>query len=428
MYQRVWTCMIACAWLAGTAGAAGFSIFEQGAAATAEAGAFVARASDPTAIFYNPAGIARQPGGVSVGATLIATKTDFSGDNPFPGVGVTEKMKDGLYYPPHAYLVAPIGPVRLGLGVFAPFGLGTEWPDSFSGRASSTKSVIQTFYFNPVAAIDVTSLGPLRAVSKGVKVSLGAGVQAVYSTVELNRIARQPVATEWRDVAKLHLTGSNGTGDLTYGFNAGAQVEFGSHVTVGASYRSKAAVDYTGTAAFEILDPLAQGGLPHTADVSTTINYPAIMGIGLAVRPFSRLAIEVDVLQMNWSTFDTLGITFDDPLWASLGEKIPELYKNARSYRIGAEYRIDRRLAVRGGYLYDESPSPTEAVSTLLPDANRNSFMVGLGYTMGSTQIDLSYMWLRFLDRSTGGVNRAGYEGLYRSSANLYGLTITQRL
>ena len=47
--------------LTGTASlalAAGFKINEQGAKAMAMANAFVAQADDPTALYYNPAGIA----------------------------------------------------------------------------------------------------------------------------------------------------------------------------------------------------------------------------------------------------------------------------------------------------------------------------------------------------------------------------------
>ena len=38
--------------------AAGFSVFEAGAKALGMGGAFVAQADDPSAIFFNPAGIA----------------------------------------------------------------------------------------------------------------------------------------------------------------------------------------------------------------------------------------------------------------------------------------------------------------------------------------------------------------------------------
>ncbi|HWS72559.1 MAG TPA: transporter, partial [Thermoanaerobaculia bacterium] len=59
----------------------GFSIFEQGAKATAMGGAFAATADDPSAIFYNIAGIAQQRQlTVLGGATAINFANEFKGD------------------------------------------------------------------------------------------------------------------------------------------------------------------------------------------------------------------------------------------------------------------------------------------------------------------------------------------------------------
>jgi long-chain fatty acid transport protein len=304
--------------------------------------------------------------------------------------------------------------VTLGLGVFNPFGLGTDWPEDWRGRYVSTKTEIQTFYINPVAAF---SMGP---------VSFAAGMQAVYGTLELNRkVKKAPLGD---DVASMHL---EGTSDVNYGWNAGIQFRPMQQVVVGPSYRSQVDSKVNGTAAFDSMNAkwtFVKAALPAKADVFTTIPYPAVMAVGVAVTPLSDLTIEANVVQTQWSAFDTLAINFAAP-YAALTEKVPELYANARSYRIGAEYRLpDWELALRCGYLYDESPVPAASVSTLLPDGNRDSFQVGVGYAIGNnTTVDLAYMYLKFKDRSTEGVSTAGFNGTYKTSANLFGMTITHR-
>ena len=413
MRKWFWSGIVAITAAAANVGAAGFALYEHGAAATATAGAFIARANDPSAIYYNPAGISGQRAGVMLGTTLITPSGDFAGANPFPGTGYTAKQKDALFFPSHLYVASPLGPVTVGLGVFNPFGLGTNWPEDWKGRDISTKTEIQTYYFNPVVAY---SVGP---------VSMAAGMQAVYGSLELNRKVKHPLLGD--DVAAMHL---EGTSDINYGFNAGVQFRPMPMLTVGASYRSQVDSKVNGTAAFDSMNAkwtMVKTSLPAKADVSTTMPYPAVMGIGVAVTPIPDLTIEANVVQTQWSTFDTLTIAFAAP-YSALTEKTPEVYSDVRSYRIGAEYRLPAwSLALRCGYLFDESPAPPMAVTPLLPDADRDSFQVGAGYTMGKTTFDFAYMYLKFKERSTEGLNPKNFNGTYNTTANLFGFSVTHR-
>src|SRR5213075_3157024 len=74
--------------------AGGFAINEKGSKATAMGGAFAAFADDPSAMYYNPAGL----GGndkltVMVGVTLIPYFSKLEGANPYPGDGYNVEMK-----------------------------------------------------------------------------------------------------------------------------------------------------------------------------------------------------------------------------------------------------------------------------------------------------------------------------------------------
>ncbi|MDQ2971238.1 MAG: hypothetical protein M3R34_08870, partial [Acidobacteriota bacterium] len=72
----------------------GFQVMTQGAKATGMGLAFTAVADDPSAIFYNPAGLGWQKHfEAQIGSEFLSkVKGDFEGANPFPGIGVTEKQ------------------------------------------------------------------------------------------------------------------------------------------------------------------------------------------------------------------------------------------------------------------------------------------------------------------------------------------------
>src|SRR5436309_4927892 len=126
--------------VSGAAQGSGFSLFEQGAKATAMGGAFAATADDPTAIFYNVAGIAQQrKAEFLVGGTAINFSNEFRGDpnDPFTS-GTTGKYRAHTFVPPNAYFILPVGSnLTFGVGVMTPYALRTIWADRGVGRLLS---------------------------------------------------------------------------------------------------------------------------------------------------------------------------------------------------------------------------------------------------------------------------------------------------
>jgi long-chain fatty acid transport protein len=165
----------------GVAHAAGYGIYEQGAAALGMGGAYVASAHDATAQFYNPAAMVRFDGKqLSVGGSWVTTRTSFAGEDPYPGFGVTEEMESGNFFPPTVYWTQRVSPkLAYGVGVNAPFGLGIEWKDpaNFTGRERVTKADLRT--------IDASG-NVAWAVNEAFAVA--AGVNARYAKVELHQI------------------------------------------------------------------------------------------------------------------------------------------------------------------------------------------------------------------------------------------------
>ncbi|MFI5336206.1 MAG: OmpP1/FadL family transporter, partial [Opitutales bacterium] len=110
---------------AGTVAGSGTRVGFKDAFAMARGNAFVATADNPSTVYYNPAGLTRLDGAQFEGNLYqVAVSSDYSGP------GGTASMDHSYQSVPALYATwKPQGaPWAYGFGVYAPFGLSTEWP------------------------------------------------------------------------------------------------------------------------------------------------------------------------------------------------------------------------------------------------------------------------------------------------------------
>ncbi|MDP2657401.1 MAG: outer membrane protein transport protein, partial [Candidatus Deferrimicrobium sp.] len=164
---------------ASTSFAAGFRLPEAGAKAMGMGFAFTAQADDPSAIYFNPAGLTQLKGqNVMVGVTYVRENGgEYTGttpvDNNVPGPGFTnqksETQKSLNFFIPNAYYTktnASTG-FAYGVGIFSPFGLGQEYNNKSTSifRNQITKINLQTIVVNPTIAFKINEF-----------LSVGAGI------------------------------------------------------------------------------------------------------------------------------------------------------------------------------------------------------------------------------------------------------------
>lgn len=102
----------------------GYAVYTQGASALAQGNAVAAHLDDPAAIFFNPALIGRLPGTqVQVGTTLIHASREFGSDLNSNNLEEETNHFPGTLYVTHRFN----SKFSAGLGIFSPFGLGSEW-------------------------------------------------------------------------------------------------------------------------------------------------------------------------------------------------------------------------------------------------------------------------------------------------------------
>lgn len=404
------------------AGAAGFGLFEAGTKAMGLAGAFTAQADDGSAMFHNVAGLAfateRQ---FLVGATYITfSEATFDGADPYPGEGISEEQSSLNETLPHFYYVQPLsGDWRFGFGVYAPFGLTTQWKDpaTFSGRYLSTRAALRVLDLNPSLAWQVTP-------------NFGIGVGAIirFSDVELDRWLPfvNPFTQQVVNVGDVGLESDMGN---AYGFNVGILHKYNNSFSWGLSYRSKAKVEYEGDARFTQistgippLDAAIAAQIPFGSDVpvETEIEYPDMASLGFAIAISPTVKLEVDANWTGWSSFDEVPITFVG--YPQLSSTLPEEWEDCYNYRAGLSWKANPTSEWRFGYVYDETPQPEKHVSPLLPDANRNGITLGYGHQFSTTSFDVALMYLPFDEREVDeSANR--YYGTYNTTAWLLGFS-----
>jgi long-chain fatty acid transport protein len=399
---------------------AGFALFEHGARAVALGGAFGATADDPTALYFNPAGIAFQKSGFAAGVYFITESSTFSGANPYPGEGYSVDMKSQIFYPIHLYYNSQItNDLSWGIGIFNPFGLGTWWPDDYAGKYLTKRVDLKVFDINPNLAYKL---------SDGFAVAVG--VDYFYSNLNLTRSIGviNPYTQSVAEVGQVHLYTDYQGG---WGWNAALLGKLGGGLSFGASYRSNVKINYKGNASFtqfptgyDDFDAIVASQIPFGQEPTgeTSIDYPWEGRLALAWHG-GKWGAEFDYVKMGWSSFDKLPITLPDyPQLSSVRE---ENYQDSSTYRLGIEYKASPDLWWQIGGVYDKTPVPTASVSPLLPDADRKGVSLGASIALSAkTRLDVSYFYLRFSDRSTEGGDPEGYNGTYKTTANLFGFTL----
>jgi long-chain fatty acid transport protein len=407
----------------------GFDIYEQSAKAVGLGGAFTAQADDPSAIFFNPAGIVQLEGTqFSLGVCPIIPSMRFKTDgNPIMGTvaGQTWRIKKNTWVIPNAYATHRVNKnIAFGIGMFSHFGLGVEWPNAFDGRFSSgvIKSVLETKSFSPVIAVRPTE-----------RFSIGFGPYVQRFNIEMRNRAfiapPVPPLTPDRNLAQTidaELRGSN----WGWGYNVGALVGLTETLYFGASYISEVRQHITdGT---QTLTSSATGQRILRQDFSSSITLPAKLRTGLAWKrhPWT---IEIGAEWTEWSSYRVLRADFAD---GTLMES-QKNWRNVWMYRLGVQYSLNKYVDLRAAFLFDESPIPSDTLDPLVPSGDRSVLCLGVGVHLGDFTVDVGYNHVWDQDRrwnnSSGNVNVGAFPltrvtGRFRDAyADLFAVNVTYR-
>jgi long-chain fatty acid transport protein len=366
----------------------GFALYEAGARSSSLAGAMVARADDLSAIFYNPAGLVQLPKAqLMCGFTTFVPRVEIAthlGPETTPTL-----MQSRVSWAPHVFASYQAGErVWLGFGLNSPFGLGVEYDASWPGNVNLIKATIQTLNLNPTVAVKITDY-----------LSVGAGLDIMYLSFNMERLLPLPLIGP----QALDLQG----GSWGLGFNLGVLLKPCDYLSLGISYRSQVRQQVHGHARFRPYNDL-------DSHASGSIILPDMIFAGIMVRPLPKLSIEGGVVWTHWELFNRLDIKFSNSLGV-LAE--PKQWQNTWRGQLGVEYKALPWLDLRAGYAFEVEPMPDRFVDYLVPTTDRrHNFAVGTGFHWRAVTLDLSYVMVLMMDRTVSysrgvGVLPADFQG-----------------
>ena len=381
--------------------ASGFAITENSASAQGNsyAGA-AAAAEDASTIWFNPAGMMKLDSNqIVVAGHFISPSSSFTnqgstnadgsdllGDNDDAGIDA---------FVPNFYWVTAINDeMKFGLGINAPFGLKTEYNDTWVGRYHAVTSDLKTVNFNPSLAFQLN-----EKLSVGVGLNIMLVDVTLTSAIDFGALLNSPGAADgFGDLEGDNLNGIDG---LAYGLNMGVMYDITPKTTLGLAYRTEMDIDVKGTAKFKVPSAaapvLSSGAFQPSGALEASITLPQSFSVSIA-HDYEVLTVLADITWTGWSSFDELRIEYENP--AQPDSVTTEDWDDTFRYSIGLDWRQSEKLTLRTGVAYDETAIPSPELRTArIPGNDRTWLSFGGTYVINPAfTVDIGYTHLFISD------------------------------
>lgn len=430
---------------------------------------------NPTAIYYNPAGIALKPGTrIFVDGTLALRWAEYRRpeealSNP---MNTPEGARDAnvgtarLFNPiagPFAGVSSDFGTKIFSAGVSLsfPFGGQSRWNlnDKYAGdqmypgavdgvqRWYTIDGKLRSMYITAAVAVNIPKIG----------LSIGLSGSAIRSELDTIRARNADSTDDLLNMGELKegrswLKASGWQG----GLGIGAIWQWRDRLWIGASYTSQPNI--AGGMRLKGTLSNALGTSPATAQaIELQQALPDIVRLGFRVRPTPKVELRLFADYTRWSVFDKQCIlnpgaprsacnypgadaALDDPEAyggppdPSVIQNLPRMWKDAGGVRVGASYWVIAPLELYAGLGFDSSAVPRQTLDAALMDAHKFSASLGArwqiikNFALALTLTDIAYLKVdtrgkSVLHRFQGQNRQPSAEGVYKQHlflTNLY--------
>ncbi|ABR88689.1 long-chain fatty acid transport protein precursor [Janthinobacterium sp. Marseille] len=349
---------------------------------------FAGRASsadDASTVFGNPAGMShlkRQQ--VSGGIAVIDSKSEISNANGNrPGTNHGDMLPSRTV--PMGFYVKPLDEKwAFGLGVYSPFGLDTEYENTFQGRHFGSQSKIKVVTFQPTISY---------AFNDRVSIGFGPTINRISSTLK----TAYTTAFSPNNDGQVQIKGD----DIGYGYNFGVLAQANDTTRIGLSFRSK--VDYTLEGHTSVTPGL---GTPTPVLVagryqaSFKIQTPESWDLSLTQQVSDSWILYAGTTWTRWSRMKSITVNNAN---VSGGALAPDAFttiteeqnwRDTWTYAIGTSYQMNKQWLLRAGLSYDQSPSNDLDRTPRFPTGDRTTLSLGAGWSpIEDLTINVAYFY-----------------------------------
>lgn len=395
------------AFAATTAFAGGYRVSLQGQKQLAMGHTGVGVVQSAEVLFFNPAGAAflKDRFNFAVGGNGLFAKTRFQNEtnnwkastenfgNPFEFYA-SYRATDWL---------------TVGLAVYTPYGSAVEWDKNWVGANLVNNIDLEAVYIQPTISVKIND-----------QLSIGGGPIYVTGGVELNRNLSRSLSEneaplgENGNPAEVTIRAKNVT---AWGWTASMMLNPTEKVRIGVNYRSEITMEArNGSAQFNHVPAFAQGTFSNTS-FNADLPLPAELTAGFSVQLTDKWLVALDYNVAFWNVYKNLTVDFANNIPTSVN---PRNYKDASTYRIGAQYKPNQKFAFRAGYYFDESPVQDGYFAPETPRNDSMGFTGGLTYQITpKLGIDASFLYLHFKE-TTNSYNYTAEDGTPYSFGGTY--------
>jgi len=339
-------------------------------------------------------------------SSAIASLTVGYGKKEFTDpLGRKSETKDNWSVLPNLFAAVPIQEgLVFGIGLTTPYGRSTTFDEDSAIRYTAP-------YYTLLYAVN---LNPSLAYKVNESVSVAAGVDILYSELDQRQIYPWSLITGTPD-GKLR-----GKGDgYGVGYNAAINWNITERQKVSLTYRSSVEVDYEG-------DSRLTGKPTPESEYSsfdTEIEFPDVVAAGYGIQVTEKVRVEANIEWIRHSLFDQVVLEAGENTKYLESNTIEADWNDNWTYGVGADWTINDQWVLRAGFLYLETPIPSETITPSISEEDQSVVSVGFGYTRGNHQIDAAYSYGIFNGREVNNNNNPAYNGDYDFEAHLIGVS-----